>query len=196
MLIIIHKPQATISSVSTQIIDEKSISHQIKKDTEENHDEALISFVKDNNPNLISTKSKSSTKGEINKEQLYYSTSLKQLLEQQNVVTETKDDNQQIQKSTLTVDEILAMYYSKVKQSTNIESNLLPSSSTYSNTHVTNFHILPSVPKWNSSENNQHIIPPPQLVLNKQNRNRPPPPSYSSSITNTHRTTSNSMQII
>ncbi|CAF1129161.1 unnamed protein product [Rotaria sp. Silwood1] len=182
--------QATILSAPVQIIDDKLISDQIKEDTEEEkHDKTLSSFVKDTKFNLISTKSKSSTKSQINIERLYYSSSLEQLLDQQNIVTETKNDDKQIQKSTLTVDEILAMHYAKVKQSTNIDSNLL-SSSIYSNTSVTSCHIHPSIPQWNSSQNHQHIIPSPQFILNEQNRNRPPPPSYSSSVANGHQTTS------
>ncbi|CAF1287655.1 unnamed protein product [Rotaria sordida] len=178
--------QATISTVPIQIINDKTISHQINKDIEEKHDKNLTTFIKYN-------KSKIPTKHQLNKESLYYSPSFEKLLEKQNIIIETKkindDDKKQIQKSTLTVDEILDMYSSKVKQSTNIESNLLPSS-TYSNTNLTSFYMHPSVIKFNSTQNNQHIIPSSQLILNEQNRNRPPPPSYSSSIANTHRTTS------
>jgi hypothetical protein len=187
--------QATISSSSTIIIDEKINSQQqIKSDTEEQHRKTLTLFARNNRSNLSSNKSP--TKHQTNKTQLYYSPSLEQLFQQQNVVSQTeeeqKDEQQQSQKTSLTVDEILAMYYSKVNlPTTNTESHL--SSSSYSNT-TTGFYIHPSGPRWNTLQTNQHNIPPPpRLMLNEQNRNRPPPPSYSSSIAYSHRTSSTGM---
>jgi len=181
--------KATISSVSAIIIEDKPISQPITIDTEEKHHKNLTSFARDSCPDLTSITSKSSVKHQTNKERLRYSPSLEKLFQQQNIVSQTKkeEEEEQTQKSPLTVDEILAMYYSKVNLSTNTESHL--PSSTYPNT-TTGFYIHPSISKWNSSQSNQHNIPPPRLVLNEQNRNRPPPPSYSSSVVYGHRMTS------
>ncbi|CAF5154138.1 unnamed protein product, partial [Rotaria magnacalcarata] len=147
------------------------------------YDKTLISFVKENNANSNATTSKTSTKHQTNRERLYYSSSH----EQQNVTGEMKTDEKEMEKSSLTVDEILALHYSKVKLSRNTEAD--PPSSVYPNRTVASFYISFSVPKWNSFQTSQHS-PSPQLMLNEQNRTRPPPPSYSSSITYGHRTTS------
>jgi hypothetical protein len=179
--------QATISSESTTIIEDKLISPQITIDIEEKHHKKLTSFTRDSCPDLTLITSKSYVKHQTNKERLYYSPSLEKLFEEQNVISQTKKDEEQTQKTPLTVDEILAMYYSKVNLPTNTESHL--PSSTYSNT-TTGFYIHPSGSRWNSLQSNQHDIPPhPRLMLNEQNRNRPPPPSYSSSVNYGHRTT-------
>ncbi|CAM4739678.1 unnamed protein product [Rotaria magnacalcarata] len=175
--------QATMSSVPAQVFEDKSSSYQIKKDNEEKYDKTLISFVKENNANSNATTSKTSTKHQTNRERLYYSSSH----EQQNVTGEMKTDEKEMEKSSLTVDEILALHYSKVKLSRNTEAD--PPSSVYPNRTVASFYISFSVPKWNSFQTSQHS-PSPQLMLNEQNRTRPPPPSYSSSITYGHRTTS------
>lgn len=184
--------QATISSVSSPIIEDKSITPQILIDGEKIPHKTLTKFSRDSSSDLTLKQSKT----QINKERLYYSPSLEQLFEQQNVISQTKnevpaaaeEEEQQTQKSSLTVDEILSMYYSKVNLPTNTESHL--PSSTYSNA-TTEFYIHPSVPGWNSSQtNSQNIPPPPSLMLNEHNRNRPPPPSYSSSVTYSRRTTS------
>ncbi|CAF3121145.1 unnamed protein product [Rotaria socialis] len=179
--------QATISSVPEQVLEDKSSSYQIKKDNEEKYDKTLISFVKQNNANSNATTSKGSTKHQTHRERLYYSSSLEQLLEQQNVTGEMKTDEKEIEKPSLTVDEILALHYSKVKLSRNTETD--SPSSVYPNKTVASFYMSSSVPKWNSFQTNQDN-PSPQLMLNEQNRTRPPPPSYSSSITYGHRTTS------
>jgi hypothetical protein len=181
--------QATISSIPTTIIEDKSISSQIKIDTEGKHHKKLTSFTRESCSDLTSTPSKTSTKHQTNKERLYYSPSLEKLFQEQNVILQTKKDDEQTQKSSLTVDEILSMHYSKVNLSSNTESHL--SSSTYSNT-TTGFYIHPSTPTWNSLQTNQHNISPSRqrLVLNEQTRNRSPPPSYSSSVAYDHRTTS------
>jgi hypothetical protein len=180
--------QATISSSSsTTVIEDKSTSQQITMDTEEKHHKTLTSFTRESCPDLTSITSKPFGKHQTNKERLYYSPSLEQLFEQQNVVSQTKKEEEQSQKSSLTVEEILAMYYSKVNLTTNTESHL--PSSTYPNTN-TGFYIHPSGPRWNTPQSNQHNIPPSPLMINEQNRNRPPPPSYSSSVTYSHRTTS------
>jgi len=178
--------QATISSESITIIEDKLTSPQITINTEEKYHKKLTSFTRDSCPDLTSVKL--SGKHQTSKERLYYSPSLEKLFEEQNVISQTKKDEEQTQKSPLTVDEILAMYYSKVNSPINTESHL--PSSTYSNT-TTGFYIHPSGPNRNSLQSNQHDIPPPPptLMLNEQNRNRPPPPSYSSSVKYGHRTT-------
>ena len=79
-----------------------------------------------NSSDLISNTSKHLS----NQDRLFYSPSLEQLLEQHHIVsrkneqTETKQDEQQQPKPPLTVDEILATYYSKVK-STNYDRNTI-----------------------------------------------------------------------
>ncbi|CAF3709577.1 unnamed protein product [Rotaria sordida] len=143
---------------------------------------------------------KSSSKYQTNKERLYYSPSLEQLLEQHNVVPRMKqqdelkqeqkeeEQQQQQQKPPLTVDEILATYYSKVNIPTTIETRPSPPPpSTHANNNNMGFYIHPSPLRWNTPQTNQPFIPPSPLVLNEQNRNRPPPPSYSFSIANGHR---------
>jgi hypothetical protein len=165
--------QATISSTPATTVEDKSVSQQMIIDTEQKHQKVLQSFGRDNTSGTL----KSSAKYQTNKERLYYSPSLEQLFEEQNSVSQTKKEEEQ---SSLTVDEILAMYYSKGKLPTNTESHLTYPSSTA-------FYIHPSVPRWNYS---QIIPPPPPLILNEQNRNRPPPPSYSSTVASVHRTTS------
>lgn len=173
--------QGAISSSLTTIMEDKSNS-------EENYHQ---SFKTDSYPDL-------SSKSSINKDQIYYSSSLEQLFEQKNVISQTKKEEEdkeiQSQKTKLTVDEILAMYYSKINPSTNIESHL--STPAYSNTS-TGFYMHPSGSRWNTLNSNQHHIPPPpRLVLNEQNRNRPPPPSYSSSVAYSRRTPSTGMSNI
>jgi hypothetical protein len=169
--------QATISSIEDKPTSQSHI-------TEEKHHKNVTTFIRESAPDVTSiTINTSSSKHSTNKERLYYSPSLEQLFEQQNKKEEETEE--QIQKSSLTVDEILTMYYTKVKESTHTE----PSS--YPNTSMS-FYIHPSSSSstWNSSQNNQNLIPPPpRLVLNEQNRNRPPPPSYSSSVAIGHRPT-------
>jgi hypothetical protein len=134
---------------------------------------------------------KSSSKHRTNKTQLQYSPSLDELLKQGNVVPQMKEheedeEEQQQSKPPLTVDEILATYYSKVKvpTTTDIQSSQSPS---YPNSNV-GFHVHSAPLEWNSSQTNQRVIPaPPRLLLNEQNRNRPPPPSYSFSVASGHR---------
>ncbi|CAF4045844.1 unnamed protein product [Adineta steineri] len=184
--------QATIASTCATINDDKSISHSIITNTEDKHQKNIASFTRDNNSDFNSITLKSSSKYQTNKERLYYSPSLEQLFEQQNIISQTKkEEEEKSQKSSLTVDEILAMYYSKVNVPTNIESHL-PSlvypNNTTTTTSNSGFCIHSSVPSWNSSSNNQYIVPSPRLLSNDQNKIRPPPPSYSSSVTNnTHR---------
>ncbi|CAF4955270.1 unnamed protein product [Rotaria sp. Silwood1] len=142
---------------------------------------------------------KSSSKHQTNKERLYYSPSLQQLLEQHNVVPPLKQQDelkqeqkeeeelqQQQLKPPLTVDEILATYYSKVTLPNTIETQSPPpppfqQPSANSNNNM-GFYIHPSPLRWNVPQTNQFLIPSPPLILNEQNRNRPPPPSYSSSV--------------
>ena len=70
----------------------------------------------------------------------------------------------EVEEQSLTVDEILATYYSKVQVPT--AAQVQPSANL-------GFYI--------------HSPSPAPLVLNEQNRSRPPPPSYSSSVTNVPR---------
>jgi hypothetical protein len=122
---------------------------------------------------------RSSQKHSNNMERHLYSPSLEQLLEQHSIAprkneqNESKQDEEQQQsKPPLTVDEILATYYSKVKVPTSAESN-----------NNMGFYVHPSPSGWHS----------PQLLLNEQNRNRPPPPSYSVSVAAGHRPPTTSM---
>lgn len=179
--------KATTSSVSTQVIEDKT-SHQKQADADEKHDKILTSSVKDNDSNVTSATSKSPTKRQANKERFYYSPSLAQLIEEKNVVMPTKKEDEQVQKSSLTVDEILAMYYSKIQLSTETESKL-SSSNGSTNSSGNNFYSRSSVTQWSSTQNHQPNIHPSQM-FNERNRNRPPPPSYESSIANSHRTAS------
>lgn len=146
---------------------------------------------------------KSSSKHQTNKERLYYSPSLEQLLEQHNVVPRMKqqdeskqerkvEEQQQPPKPPLTVDEILATYYSKVKVPIAMEAQML--SSQQSSTQLNNnmgFYNHPTSGIWTTPQTNQLLISPPvhpvPLLVNEQNKNRPPPPSYSASIASGHR---------
>ncbi|CAF1950524.1 unnamed protein product [Rotaria magnacalcarata] len=161
---------------------------------------------------------KSTSRHQANKERLYYSPSLEQLLEQHNVVPrvqqhdESKQEpkiqdhryhhhhhQQQDSKSPLTVDEILATYYTKIKVSTTIETQPPPEETSVhsSNNNNMSFYMHPSPLIWNTSQTNQLLIPsssaPPPLLLNEQSRNRPPPPSYSASVASGHRPPANSL---
>jgi hypothetical protein len=177
--------QGAVSTSLTTIIEDKPSS-------EENHRKTSVSHKRDSYPDITS---KPLTTYQTNKERVYYSPSLEQLVEQQNVVSQTKIEEEiQSQKTKLTVDEILAVYYSKINPSANTESHLPPP--VYPTTS-TGFYMQPSGPRWNTLHSNQpQIPPPPRLVLNEQNRNRPPPPSYSSSVGYSHRTSSTGMSSI
>ncbi|UJR16293.1 hypothetical protein I4U23_003199 [Adineta vaga] len=141
----------------------------------------------------------------INPIRMHYSSSLEQLLEQHNVVPRINENNERQQqhveqpKSRLTVDEILATYYSKLKIPTTIESHTSSSSSlsqppSYSSNN-SSLNFPPSTLGWTPplSQPNHPIIAP--ILLNEQNRNRPPPPSYSSSVTSGHRPPSSANKI-
>ncbi|CAF3535800.1 unnamed protein product [Adineta steineri] len=139
------------------------------------------------------------SKHQSNKARLHYSASLEKLLEQHNVVPQMKQDNELTQedqqqqqeqsKPPLTVDEILATHYSKIKIPTTTE--LQTSTSLQQHSYPNNslgFHLQPSSSGWNPSQINQRVTPiPHQLKLTEQNKNRPPPPSYSFSMSNGHR---------
>jgi hypothetical protein len=130
------------------------------------------------------TRNKSSSKHQTHKERVHYSSSLERLLEQNNVVTAMTEQDEQQAKPPLTVDEIVATYYSKAKVPTTTDAQ-----SSSNPTSNLGFYIHPSSLGWNSTQNN-HLPPPPpppRLLLNEQNKNRPPPPSYSSSVANGHR---------
>ena len=75
---------------------------------------------------------------------------------------------EQVQRPPITVDEIIATYYSKVSLSAASEQRPLPRPS-------------------QGNANTDFYIPPPPFAMNQPNRNRPPPPSYSASIANGHR---------
>lgn len=145
--------------------------------------------------------SRSSQKHTTNSERLLYSPSLEQLLEQhtiaprkneQNEPKQEEEEQQQQPKPPLTVDEILATYYSKVKVPTATETNPSSQSSSYLHSNM-GFYIHPSPSGWNSPQTNPYHNHPPQLLLNEQNRNRPPPPSYSFSVASGHRPPPTSM---
>lgn len=124
-------------------------------------------------------------KFQTSKGRFYYSPSLEQLFEEQNLLSQTKKIDEASPKSALTVDDILAKHYSKLHLSTNSESHL-PSSS-HSNTPA-GFYIHSSGPRWDTLQSNHH--PSPSSVLNEQSRNRLPPPPYPSSANTNHRTSS------
>lgn len=170
--------KANISSVPAQVIEDKSISYQVKTDIEEKQDKPVTSFVKEHSLNSNAGTLKSSIKRQTTKERLHYSPSLEQLFQQQNSVSETRSDEKEIQKPSLSVDEILATRYAKLHLSTNTESY----------TTATTFYMHPSISSWNSLNTNSHINQSrPQTVVDEQARNRPPPPSYSASIATPHR---------
>lgn len=177
------------------ITDDKPNAQSTAIDRTDKHLRTWSTFKRESCPDLSSTTAtkKSQEKSQMNRERLYGSPSVERFFQEQNPISQTKKDEEQSQKSTLTVDEILAMYYSKANQSINNESHL--SSTNYANTS-TGLYIHSSQQRWTSSLNNLHSITtnptplPPRLVLHEQNRTRPPPPSYSSSIAQSHRTIS------
>lgn len=156
-------------------------------------------------PSDLMPTSRSSPKHPMNPERHLYSPSLEQLFEQHTIARRKNEQNeakqeeeqqqQQQPKPPLTVDEILATYYSKVKVPTTAETTSPSQSSSYLNSNM-GFYIHPSPSGWQSPQTNSyhnHPPPPPQLLLNEQNRNRPPPPSYSFSIASGHRPPPTSM---
>ena len=99
----------------------------------------------------------------------------RQSYHQSNASSATETIGEQMNTS-LTVDEILANYYAKVKISTQSSSTNFTSSNNNVNS---SFYIHP--PTTTSALN------PSSFFLNNQNRVRPPPPSYSISVANGHR---------
>ena len=187
--------QATISSLPEQITNDKSVSQLIKTGTEQKHHNSQTFSTNRADSNLSSTALESFAKHQTNKNPLQYSPSLEKLFEQQNAASQAKNDQEKRQKSSLTVDEILAMHYSKAKTSTYKEPDFSSSVYTNTTTTTTDFYIHPSAPRWISSQRNQYT-PLDGLVLSEQNRIRPPPPSYLSIVANSHRATSTSISII
>ena len=175
--------QGAVSTSLKTIIEDKTSSEETYRKT---------SHKRDSYPDITS---KTSTNYQTNRERVYYSPSLEQLFEQQNVISQTiKEEETQTQTTKLTVDEILARYYSKVNSSTNTESHLPPPP--YPNTS-TGHYMQSSGPRWGTLHNNQpQISPPPPLMLNEQIQSRPPPPSYSSSIASSRRTSLTGMSNI
>lgn len=117
-------------------------------------------------------------------------TNSERLIEQHHILprnteqTESKQKDEQQAKPPLTVDEILANYYAKIKVSSFIETQS-PSPTTFTNNNNNNsssFYIHSPTSGWNSPAMN-----PSPLLLNDQYRTRPPPPSYSLSVANGHR---------
>jgi len=176
--------QATTSSVPPPpptVVEEVSSSKMLsaRSYTDLSDRQTYHTNVTDNhsdfNPSTSIPINKSSPKHQTNRERSFYSP----LLEQHNIAPRMKEQDeskqqegeqqQQQPKPPLTVDEILATYYSKVKVPTTTETNLSSQPSSYLNSNM-GFYIHPI-----------------SLLLNEQNRNRPPPPSYSSSIANGHR---------
>jgi len=174
--------QATIN-------DEKSNPQSTIIDRTDKHLQTWNTVKRESCPDLTSTMKKSQT----NKERLYTAPSFERVHQESNMNSQTKTESEQSQQSSLTVDEILAMYYSKANQSINHESHL--SSPNYANTS-TGFYAHSTQTRWATSVNNLHNIPSnstsvqPRIILQEQNRTRPPPPSYSSSISQSHRTIS------
>lgn len=124
---------------------------------------------------------RSSTKHQTNRERTFYSPFL-----EQHGSNQENEQHQQVSKPPLTVDEILATYYSKVAVPIATETRPLSQPSAYPNSNM-DYYRHPSSLAWDSSQTTQHHIPPPPLLLNEQNRNRPPPPSYSFSVASGHR---------
>lgn len=156
----------------------------------------LLSIISDNRSTNPMPASRSLSRHAASTERLFYSPSLEQLLEQhtisprKNEQTEVKPEEEQQQpKPPLTIDEILATYYSKVKVPTTTDTNPPLPPTTYPHNNM-GFYIGSPSTEWHSSQTNPyHTRPvlPTQLVLNEPNRNRPPPPSYSFSVTSGHR---------
>ena len=155
----------------------------------------LLSTISDNRSTTPMPTSRSLSRHAASAERLLYSPSLEQLLEQRtisprkNEQTEVKPEEEQQPKPPLTVDEILATYYSKVKVPTTTDTNPPLPLTSYPHNNM-GFYIGSPSTEWHSSQTNPyHTRPvlPTQLVLNEPNRNRPPPPSYSFSVTSGHR---------
>lgn len=173
--------QATIGSSSSS---SPALNQGRKLETDEKHLTTLSPYPRENSSDVPSA---SMAKYQTNKGRFYYSPSLEQLFEEQNLLSQTKKIDEQSQKSSLTVDDILAKHYSKLHLSTNSESHL-PSSS-HSNTSA-GFYIHSSGARWDTLQSNQHHTSP-SSVLNEQSRNRlPPPPPYPTSANSNHRTSS------
>ncbi|CAF0801929.1 unnamed protein product [Adineta ricciae] len=135
----------------------------------------------------------------INPTRISYSSSLEQLLEHHNVVPRINETNEskpeaEQRKSSLTVDEILATYYAKLRIPATTESHMpsltITSSPPSYSSNNSNLHLQPTTLGWTPS-------PPlvPSLVFNEQNRNRPPPPSYSSAVAPSHQPPSSTNQL-
>lgn len=154
----------------------------------------LLSIISDNPSITAIPGNRSSLRYAASSERLLYSPSLEQLLEQHNITprkneqNESKLEDDQQAKSPLTVDEILAKYYSKVKVPTTTDTNPTLPLTSYPHSNM-GYFIGSSPTEWHSSQTNpyQSRPAPPPLLLNEQNRNRPPPPSYSISLTSGHR---------
>ncbi|CAM2698788.1 unnamed protein product [Rotaria socialis] len=219
-----HAPTVTEEIVSPRVLSTRSYTNLTSthtNDDKQSYHTNVKSLIIDAQSDLKPVASsvpinKSTSKHQANKERLYYSPSLEQLLEQHNAVpkVQQRDESKQepkIQdhhyhhhqqqqknsKSPLTVDEILATYYSKIKVSTTIETQPPPeetsvhSSNNNNNNNNMSFYMHPSPLIWNTSQTNQLLMSPssapPPLLLNEQSRNRPPPPSYSVSVASGHR---------
>ncbi|CAF0994333.1 unnamed protein product [Adineta ricciae] len=130
----------------------------------------------------------------INRTRITYSSSREQLLEHHNVVPRINDTDgnkpeAEQRKSSLTVDEILASYYAKLRIPTTTESHMSSLTTTSSppsySSNNSNLHLQPTTLGWTPSPP-PPLPPMPSLVFTEQNRNRPPPPSYSSAVAPSH----------
>lgn len=195
--------QATTTPVSTTVptppspISTTEESSTSKISTARSYND-LLSVISDNRSATSMPAARSLSRHAASTERLFYSPSLEQLLEQhtinprKNEQTEIKPEEEQQAKPPLTVDEILATYYSKVKVPTATDTNPSLPLTSYPHPNM-GFYIGSSSTEWHSSQTNPyHPRPllPTQLVLNEPNRNRPPPPSYSFSVTSGHRQSS------
>ena len=147
----------------------------------------LLSIISDNRSVTAIPGNRSSPRHATSSERLLHSSSLEQLLEQ-HTITPRKNEQNEIKPDEdlhakpppppLTVDEILAKYYSKVKVPTAADPTPALPVTSYPHSNM-GFYI-------GSQTNSYHNRSTP-LLLNEQDRNRPPPPSYSVSVTSGHR---------
>ena len=198
----IHSPTAVEEVSSSKISSIRSSADLMSENTgnKQSHptNPKSLAVNSHSDPKLTTSSipiNKSSSKHRKNKEQIYCSP----LSEQHKTVSQTKENEksnqeeklqQQRQKSTITVEEILANYYSKLKIPVTIETSQL---STHSNNDI-NSYAYSTSHGWNSSQVcRSQYPPPPPIIFNEQNRNRPPPPSYSFSIAHNHRESSSGL---
>ena len=170
--------QATMSSASTTVVEEKPAGHLSTIATSGKPQRTFTAGAKDTGFDGA----KSPIKHHSRHERLYYSPSLEKLFEEQNTVPQSKDEN-------------VEQFSTSGSPTTNLPSNLEPSISfSLAANNTTSLYVYPSVPRLNTLQNNQQTVPPPS-VMNEQNQNRPPPPAYSSIVASNQRITPTGMYI-